>query len=201
MASIGKCLLFYLKYWAEMGRLYDEDEPNVDGLPDPDRTLEKVWAVGDAACREVAEFLETFAPGIEAHFRPISTVERVRNNLENMWELRFRVTPKRVPNRRFEVGVSVDRGVLLPWVWCHGGRRAEDGVIAALGRGFRTATLGLDWWAGSVSLAKIMIPVPDRLDAPVPVEPLVAQVQQAFASFTADEVKAIAAIAGVRGGS
>jgi len=129
MASIGKCLLFYLKHWTEMGRLYDEDEPDVSGLPTPDLTLEKVWAVGDAACREVAEFLEAFAPGIEAHFRSISTVERVRNNLENMWELRFRVTPKRVPSRRFEVGVSLDRSVLLPWIWCRGGRRAEDEVV------------------------------------------------------------------------
>src|SRR4051794_16511319 len=107
MASLGKCMLFYLKHYTEMERLYEPDEPDVDGLPDPDRTLEKVWAVGDAACREMAEFFGAFIPGVEAHFRQISNIERVRNNLENMWELRFRVTPKRSPNRDFEVGVSL----------------------------------------------------------------------------------------------
>ena len=201
MANIGKCLLFYLKYWTEMERLYEPDEPKVDGLPDADRILEKVRAVGDVACREGAELLEAFATGIEAHFRPIASVERVRNNLENMWELKFRVAPRRMPKRRFAIGVTVDHTGLFPWVWCRGGRRTEDQVVAALGRGTRTSVLGTDWWAGTVTLANVSIPIPDRLDVLVPVEPLVTQVQQAFSSFTADEVKAVAAIASGRGDS
>ena len=37
MANLGKCLLFYLKYPAEMARLYHAEEPKVEGLPNPDR--------------------------------------------------------------------------------------------------------------------------------------------------------------------
>ena len=52
MAEVGNCLRFYLKYPAEMERLYDTDEPVTDGLPNPDETLGKVRRVGDAASRE-----------------------------------------------------------------------------------------------------------------------------------------------------
>jgi hypothetical protein len=49
MATLGKSLLFYLKYPTEMERLYEAEEPNVKGLPNPDQVLEKVKLVGDAA--------------------------------------------------------------------------------------------------------------------------------------------------------
>jgi hypothetical protein len=69
MANLGKCLLFYLKYPVEMERLYEAAEPKVEGLPDPDRTLQKITRVGDAAYREAVELLEACVPGIDEHFR------------------------------------------------------------------------------------------------------------------------------------
>ena len=199
MANLGKCLLFYLKYPAEMKRLYEAEEPKVEGLADPDRVLEKIKLVGDAASREAAELLEACAPDIEEHFRTISAVERVRNNLEDMWELRFRIAPRRATDKRFEIGVSIDRAALFPWVWCRGGRAVEDEVIRILGRGFKVDTFALDWWSGSVALAEIKIPIPERLEEAVACDSLLAQVKQAFASFTPQKVKAIAATVSNRG--
>lgn len=195
MANLGKCLLFYLKYQTEMERLYETDEPKIEGLPDADRVLKKIRLVGDTACTEGASLLEACVLGIEDHFRSISTIKRVRNNLENIWELRFRVSPKRAPGKRFEIGVSIDEAALFPWVWCRGGRRAEDEMFGILGRGSKAAPSELDWLSGHVTLATIKIPIPECLDEPVALEPLVAEVQRAFTSFTADEVKALAAIA------
>src|SRR5450830_1744056 len=99
MANLGKCMLFYLKYAAEMERLYEAEEPKVEGLPNPDRVLEKIKLVGDTANREVAEFLETCVPGIEEHFRAISTVQRTR--IKDMWGLHFKVAPKKATGRQF----------------------------------------------------------------------------------------------------
>jgi len=95
MANVDKCLLFYLKYAAEMERLYEEEEPSLEGLPDPAQILEKLNRVGNAANREVTRLLDACAPGIETHFRPICAIERVPTNLEKTWELKFRIAPKR----------------------------------------------------------------------------------------------------------
>jgi len=200
MANLGRCVLFYLKYAAEMERLYKPVEPKVEGLLNPDRVLKQIKLVGDTANREIAELLETCLRGIEEHFHAISDVQRIRNNLEKTWELRFKVGPKNATDRRFEIGVSIleDPAALIPWVWCPGGRRAEDEVMRILGRGVKSATFP-GWDSGSVGLAEIKIPIPERLEEPVEADSLVGQVQQSFASFTARDVEAIAGIASNRG--
>ena len=198
MANLGKCLLFYLKYPAEMERLTAK-EPKVDGLPNPDLNLEKINLVGQTANREAAEFLKICAQGIEDHFKAISAFNRIRNNLEKTWSLSFRVAPKEAPDKLFEIGVCIDTNgtALIPYVWCRGSRRAEDEIVRILGRGINAATL--KYGSGSVGLAKITIPIPERLEEPVECDSLVTKVQQAFASFTAQEVEKIAAIASNRG--
>ena len=62
MAKLGKCLVFYLKYQAEMDRLYwrpreTREEPSIEGLKDKDNVLSMIKRVGDAACREAADFV------------------------------------------------------------------------------------------------------------------------------------------------
>lgn len=199
MANLGRCLLFYLKYPAEMERLYEADEPRTDGLSNPDQVLERIKLVGDTAGREAAEFLESCAPGIVERFPPIGKLERVRNSLEDSWDLRFRVLPKKATKLRVEIGVYIDyrRAALAPWLWCRGGRRVEDEVVRILNRGTKAATLG--YHSGTVRLAEIKIPFPEGLEEPVECSSLVAQVQQAFVSLTAQEIKAIVGIAGSRG--
>jgi hypothetical protein len=182
-----------------MERLYEAKEPNVEGLPNPDQVLEKIRLVGDTASREGADLLESCAPGIEERFLPISAIQRVRTNLEKIWDLKFRVAPKETTNQQFEIGVCIagNPGDLIPYVWCRGGRRAADDVVRVLGHGTRVPVEG--WHSGSVGLAKIKIPIPARLEEPVACSPLVAQVHQVFASFTVQHVVAIAATASKRG--
>jgi len=200
MANLGKCMLFYLKYPAEMERLYEAKERKVEGLPNPDLLLEKIKLVGDTANREVAEFLETCAPEIEKHFVAISDVQRVRNNLEKMWDLSFKIASRGATDRRIEIGVYIDRNraALVPWVWCRGSRGAEDEVVRILGRGIKSTKFP-DWESGSVGLAEIKIPIPERPEEAVECDSLVAQVRQAFTSFTARDVEAIAGISSNRG--
>jgi hypothetical protein len=197
MGDIGQCLLFWLRYPAEMERLYVSEEPNVEGLPNPDEILKRVEIVGDTACRQGGDLLRACVTGIEAHFSPIIAIERVRNDLSDTWELKFRVSA----TRRCEIGVIIDphRAALFPWVWCRGGRRVEDEVIRTLGRGFRQDAFGLEWFAGTVALARIPIPIPAKLDELVPRAPLVEQVCQAFSFFSAENVATISAIASNRG--
>lgn len=151
MTNLGKCMLFYLKYAAEMERLYEAEERKVKGLPNPDQILKQIALVGDTANREVAAFLETCARGIEEHFHAIGDVQQMRNNLENTWELKFKVAPKKATGRQFQIGVQIDsnRAAVIPWVWCPGGRRAEDEVVRILGRGIKSDKLP-EWASGSV---------------------------------------------------
>jgi hypothetical protein len=181
-----------------LSNVEDPKDPKLEGLPNPDQDLKKIKLVGDTAKREVAEFLETCVPGIEEHFRAISTVRRIYK--KNMWELEFKIAPRDATDRHFWIGVYIEpkRAVLIPWVWCSGGRRAEDEVVRILGRGIRLATLS-DWDPGSVGLAEIKIPIHERLEEAVECDSLVAKVQQAFASFTAPKVEEIAGITSNRG--
>ena len=195
MAKFGRCMLFYLKYAAEMERLYEADERKVDGLPNPDRVLKQIKLVGDTANREVAEFLGTCVPGIEEHFRAISDVHRT--HIKHMWDLYFNVAPKKATDRQFEIGVYIDRNqaALIPWVWCRGGRRAEDEMVRILGRVIKVR----GWASGTVVLAEIKIPIPERLEEPVECDSLVARVQQVFASFTERDIAEIDGITSNRG--
>ena len=77
MAMLGRCLTFYLKYWAEMERLYADpkpsnEKPDLQELQDAERVLNMVRVVGDTACREAADFLEACAEEIELRLQAIS---------------------------------------------------------------------------------------------------------------------------------
>lgn len=194
MATIGKCLLFYLKHPAEMERLYEADPPRAVGLPNATEVLEKVKLVGDVASKEGAELLEQCAPAIESHFHPISMVQRKRSRLEWTWNLGFRVAPKKSPSSIFEIGVSINATppALIPWLWLRGGRRAEDEVVRLLNCGIRSNALG--WYAGSVALQQIPIAVPDRFDLPLEADALVNKVAESFALFTVQLVERIATV-------
>lgn len=199
MADIGKCLLFYLKYPAEMERLYEDEaeEPNVEGLPNPEQILRKVRDVGDAASHEAAELLESCCRAIEQRFVGVGVLRRGRTDPKKDWGVRFRISVGNDKKKEFQIGVFIDstESALVPWIWCGGGRRAEGALIEILSCGDKAVGLGEDWTAGHVRLARIKIPVPDRLDTPIEYDSLVAQVQQAFKPITAKNIKQIAAIA------
>ena len=68
-------------------------------------------------------------------------------------------------------------------------------MVRILGRGIKVR----GWESGTVVLAEIKIPIPERLEEPVECDSLVAKVQQAFASFTERDVAAIDGITSNRG--
>jgi hypothetical protein len=202
MAKLGKCLVFYLKYPAEMDRLYwqprETGKPAVtDGLKEKDNVMAMVKKVGDAACREAATFLGPCADRIQAHLDSIGIARRVRRNLEEWWSVYWRVSPKKRPDRSFNVGFDLydDPPEIVPWMWSKG-RGAADEILRILGRG-RAARSFSDlagWGAGAFVLARIKVPVPDRPhEFDVEQEPLLDQVRTAL-TFNSSEIKAIAAI-------
>ena len=80
MAMLGKSLVFYLKYGPQMEHLYGEpkesgEPPDIEGLVDAERVLQMAGAVGDAACREVADFLFACANRVGEHFQALPGVE------------------------------------------------------------------------------------------------------------------------------
>src|SRR5262249_6504172 len=100
MAKLGKCLVFYLKYQAEMYRLYWQpretgDKPSVGGLKDKEQVLSMVKKVGDAALREAGAFLGLCAERIETHLQSICATQRIRRNVEEYWSVEWRLFPKK----------------------------------------------------------------------------------------------------------
>ena len=201
MAKLGKSLVFYFKYPAEMDRLYWQprqtgEEPNADGLKEKEEVLAMIRRVGDAACRDVATFLEACTLQIEPHLQSIGIATRCRNTLERRWEIRWGLSSKRAPERKFEVGVYIDEQIraIVPWVWCRGGLRAENEVVKILGRGLGSRTLNNHTSSGTVLLSPVDVTIPiGPQDFEVDQDPLVQKVCEAL-TITAADVKAIAAI-------
>lgn len=71
MTQLGKPLVFYLKYYAEMQRLYEPEyeggDPDLTDLDDAEQVRGKVLAVGAAASEQAADFLELCGKGIGDH--------------------------------------------------------------------------------------------------------------------------------------
>src|ERR1700740_3513031 len=102
MTLLGKSLVFYLKYMAEMERLYADqekrEEEDLTGLDDVKRVREMARIVGDAACEQAADFLLLSGKGIEGHFTvpggATLAKKRSRSFVKNnwYWEAEFRVS-------------------------------------------------------------------------------------------------------------
>jgi hypothetical protein len=73
MTPLGKPLVFYLKYLAEMNRLYDDPEyhgiePDLTELQDAEQVRGMARTVGSAAYEQAADFVERCGESIEKHF-------------------------------------------------------------------------------------------------------------------------------------
>src|SRR4051812_17854289 len=110
-----------------MERLYwkpweSGEQPDVEALQDADRVLEMVRAVGDAACREVADFLEAGAARIEGHFRSLPDMEvkkrTKRSRVEERWEVQLFLSMTSLPGRRVRAALYIHdrRALVVPWL-------------------------------------------------------------------------------------
>jgi hypothetical protein len=197
--ALGKCLRFHLKYMPEMQRLYwAEEKARLDGLQDIDQVLRMVKAVGDAACEEAADFLETCAESIEEYLREFSSTQRVsrRDTVIKYWAVECRVKREDLPEREFYVGVSLPKNAtVVPWVWCRGGHRVED-QLAAL---FAHPTLSRSGQElvsdpGTVALNRFQIILESEQDSVQDFDRLVSQVVEEFKVITPRNIREILGI-------
>jgi hypothetical protein len=215
MTPLGKSLVFYLKYMAEMNRLYghveEGKEPDLTGLDPAQQVLEMARTVGAAAYEQVADFLELCGEGIEDHFASlgIATLDKKKNRafVKKRWS--WSIDVGIVNGGWFSCGVWVTAppevripldtdvcGVVVPWLWSKGGRKGEDAVGVILdGWPHSRAGEGLVEDRGTVALACIPIKAqpPGSFDADC--DPLIAEVTKTVAQIGAEQTKAIASLA------
>jgi hypothetical protein len=213
MTPLGKPLVFYLKYTAEMNRLYahDEDEePDLSGLEDQERVREMVRVVGAAAYEQAADFLELCGKAIEQHFagtgKASLTKRKKRSTVRDSWGWGAKFDVPSVPGGSFSAGVFIAAppdtshplpvgacGVVVPWLWTKGGRRGADEVWKILGGQAHSRCDGdLVEAGGDIALACIPVQAnpPDSFDADR--DSLVSEVAKTVGRIGAKEVKAIA---------
>jgi len=224
MTPLGKPLVFYLRYMAEMNRLYGDptyyggEEPDLTELSDAEKVREKTRAVGAAAYEQVADFLELCGKGIEDHFTGLGIAKlekkKSRAYVIRNWEWGTRIYVPSVPDGWFWCGVSITAppevhismennacGVVVPCLWSKGGRHGADVVWSILG-GWADSRWGegLVNEKASVALARIPIKAqpPESLD--VDRDLLTAEVLEVIARIGAKETKDIAKfVAGIKG--
>jgi hypothetical protein len=221
MTPLGKPLVFYLKYMAEMNRFYGDPEyyggePDLAGVDGADQVREMARTVGAAASEQVADFLELCGKGIEDHFvgMGIATLEKKakRSRLVDYWEWSAKYHVSSVPGGWFycgllvsappDVHISLEKdvcGVVVPWLWSKGGRKGADAVWKILGGWPHSRSGVLVGDRSTVALACIQIKAqpPDNFD--VDRDPLIAEVQTTFARVGAEQTKAIASfVAGLK---
>lgn len=204
MTPLGKSLIFYLKYPAEMNRLCaqadDDENPDLTaGLEDAERVLKMARAVGAEASREAADFLKVCAAQIENHFTGLGIVTlaspKSRRFLERKWEWSVNVLVNSVRYGSFWCGVSIyyQSRIIVPWLWRTGGRDWEEAVLERLGnRAHSRAGGGVVSDPGTVALASIPIFFGDEQDGVVDRDALVAKVVSAFSLIRAEDVLALA---------
>jgi hypothetical protein len=159
--------------------------------------MQMVQAVGEAACREAAAFLEACAERLEPRLQTFGKWRRIRRRLTGYWSLDYKSLPEDKSQRSVYVGVWIDENfpAIVPWIWCRGGRHAGDEVIRILGQGIKPRSGDLQLDPGTVALARIPIPIAEGPQAfEVDRDPLVAQVYQAFEALNASKLKKIASL-------
>jgi len=159
MSEIGKSLVFYLKYFPEMQKAFEE-ERKLSGV-DP----AKVKAVGRAAGIEAfslltactADWLNRLETSGVASFRGSR-----QKTVERNWGLEIDVRPpkqKASAPLRHQIGVLLDRDGLFPWVWSRGGVAIEERICALLPQGIKCfGSKAYGWSGGSVVINQIKIP-------------------------------------------
>lgn len=197
MNTLGKSFMFYLRYPAEMDRLYwkpliENVQPSLDGLADGIRVQKMAHEVGMAASQEAAELLADCGEKIEEHFTSLGCVELAKiatpTYLRKNWRWQAMVRAKETNGGWFQCGVSIyeKERVLAVWVWRSGGRAWQQRVLNQLaGRLPSSRENG----PGTVELGAVAIP---QLNAEVGVDSdiLVSSVASIFGVLRAEDALA-----------
>jgi hypothetical protein len=167
MAEIGKSLVFCLKYYPEMVRLYDEKGtlPDIDQHRDRDLIMKRIEDVGRAAGAEAANLLTACIAEMQGRLEAANIVKlkpQRKRTIEANWGMEIDVWPLRqrnMENVERQIGVHLHRDGMIPWVWSRGGMAVEDEIRSFFANGVKSfgSKRYEGWSGGSVSLE--MIPV------------------------------------------
>ena len=173
--KLGECLVFYLRYYPEMTKLYEEEE-EVASLPEPVDTKEKASKVGKAADTEAAVFLEECGKIVVSHFSKIGnpriaidTPTVKKSDCEKDWSTAYRVWPRnRNRSDKLQVGISLvgmelAKPEVVPWIGRTDDERVQHKLVNYLtkvgkAKGTWTEVTGLP--EGAVALERIRLEVP-----------------------------------------
>jgi hypothetical protein len=205
MTPLGKCLVFNLKYPAEMDHLYwgpehGDEEPDLHGLADAENVRVMAHIVGDQAAEQAGSFLAQCAEQIAAHWLSLKigkiTGQSRRQKMAYDWEFqgRLRVKPSKGVSIWYGAWIDEVEARIIPWLYGRGGREWEDLAMRTLGnqRAHSRAGDGLASDRGMVALACVPL-LPESLQGfDVDRDPLVAKVVACFAAIGAKDVAALA---------
>lgn len=191
--KLGECLVFYLKYYPEMNKLYREEE-EVTSLPEAHDTKEKASKVGKAADEEAAAFLEGCAQVIETYYAEIGNPNianygclEKKSEIERDWSISVAVWPRtKIKQEKMKVGVTIagmesGKPEIVPWVWCRGvddPHHAFVTYLQAVGKAKGTwVDHGLQEGAVALGRIPILLPVDGFV---IETEPLLDSVKEAI---------------------
>src|SRR5258708_5453484 len=106
MTPLGKPLVFYLKYMAEMNRLYglleEGEKPDLTGVDDAEQVRVMARSVGAVAYEHVVDFLELCGKGIQSHFESLGVATLTnkcrRAYIISKWAWKTKVHVSSVPD-------------------------------------------------------------------------------------------------------
>lgn len=202
MTEIGRCLVFYLKYFPEMQALYEKEGalPEIDKRPDAETILSKTDTVGRQAGCEAADLLLRCTEDVRSRIEGagVATLRLCRRKtIQDNWQVKMDVLP---PRGRRAAGVTRQLGLYLepegitPWFWSRGGRAAEDRIRELLRPVPCLGSKQKEWEGGSVALPATRIPWQDARDFVVDAEPVIGDVRAQLNAITPEFISAMLAV-------
>ena len=140
METLGKSLVFYLKYINEMEAFYEnEDYTALEGISNQEEIIEKINAVAEKAYEQVTAFLlkcierskDTFAPhsDVYKYEEAFKRTAKVTNN----WYAGLFIYPKRKQNpKKLQAGFSLAGSSLRTYLWVPGGASKQKLLTSLL---------------------------------------------------------------------
>jgi hypothetical protein len=192
MPTLGRNLVFNLRYQAEMDRLYwNPTEQVPKDLPDVEETMKMIQTVGDACKHEVAAFLGQCGSIIERHLSKLANCMRISREdaVGRNWDIQYGVwlKGKKKPNVwKIYAGVYLyeqNGGEIMPWLWFRGSLDSVHAVSQYFGTRLQPPPEA-GWERRILWLGRIRVPSDDAGNLEVEDGPLFQSVEQAISIVT-----------------
>jgi len=190
MQNIGTALVFFLKYYDEMERLYDEEKtlPVVETRLDKEAIYKKIQTVGTQAGSDAADLITTCMAELQEQLQAINGIElrtNQRGTIERDRGIEISVfaDKKKSNGVRRQLGLLLDRDELVPWVWSRGGREAEGPILRLLGAA-ASPSCERDFTAGAVTLRATSIDWRTATGFQLDARPVIEEVQKTLRILT-----------------